>query len=85
MGQRGHLEDAGQDPALPQGLQVVGRMHAEEVGRGLPTSVAVACADAAAAAWVQETFGTDRFRVYTNADLVTAVPIQDTAALPTCP
>jgi glycerol-3-phosphate dehydrogenase (NAD(P)+) len=47
-----------------------GPSHAEEVGLGLPTSVALACADAAAAAWVQETFGTDRFRVYTNADLV---------------
>lgn len=47
-----------------------GPSHAEEVARGLPTSVAVACADAPTATWVQETFGTDRFRVYTNADLV---------------
>jgi len=47
-----------------------GPSHAEEVGRGLPTSVAVACADAAAAAGVQASFGTDKFRVYTNADLI---------------
>ncbi len=47
-----------------------GPSHAEEVARGLPTSVAVACPEAQTAAWVQEIFGTDRFRVYTNADLI---------------
>jgi len=47
-----------------------GPSHAEEVARGLPTSVVLAAADATLAAWAQERFGTDRFRVYTNADCV---------------
>jgi glycerol-3-phosphate dehydrogenase (NAD(P)+) len=46
-----------------------GPSHAEEVVRGLPTSVVVAAAGGLAA-WVQERFGTDRFRVYTNGDVV---------------
>ena len=47
-----------------------GPSHAEEVSRGLPTSVVVASADLDLARWVQERFSTDRFRVYTNLDLV---------------
>jgi len=47
-----------------------GPSHAEEVARGLPTSVVLASPDAALAAWAQERFGTDRFRVYTNADCI---------------
>jgi glycerol-3-phosphate dehydrogenase (NAD(P)+) len=47
-----------------------GPSHAEEVARGLPTSVAVACPDGGVCGWIQDTFATDRFRVYTNADLV---------------
>jgi glycerol-3-phosphate dehydrogenase (NAD(P)+) len=47
-----------------------GPSHAEEVARGLPTSVVVAAADLGLAVWVQQRFGTDRFRVYTNADVV---------------
>lgn len=46
-----------------------GPSHAEEVARGLPTSLVVA-ADGGLASWVQQRFGTDRFRVYTNGDLV---------------
>lgn len=46
-----------------------GPSHAEEVARGLPTSVVVA-ADARLASWVQQRFGTDRFRVYTNNDVI---------------
>jgi glycerol-3-phosphate dehydrogenase (NAD(P)+) len=46
-----------------------GPSHAEEVARAMPTSVVVA-AEGGLAAWVQHRFGTDRFRVYTNADLV---------------
>jgi glycerol-3-phosphate dehydrogenase (NAD(P)+) len=49
---------------------VSGPSHAEEVARGLPTSVVAASPDGNLAAWVQEQFGTDRLRVYTNADLV---------------
>jgi glycerol-3-phosphate dehydrogenase (NAD(P)+) len=47
-----------------------GPSHAEEVARGMPTSVVVAGAEAALTAWVQGLFLTDRFRVYTNQDLV---------------
>ncbi len=46
-----------------------GPSHAEEVARGMPTSVVVA-AEAGLASLVQQRFGTDRFRVYTNGDLV---------------
>ncbi len=56
------------------GLQRVavlsGPSHAEEVSRGLPTTVVVASTDLALARWIQERFGTDRFRVYTNLDIV---------------
>jgi glycerol-3-phosphate dehydrogenase (NAD(P)+) len=47
-----------------------GPSHAEEVSRGLPTSVVVASSDGALAQWVQQRFGTDRFRVYTNSDVI---------------
>ncbi len=47
-----------------------GPSHAEEVAAGLPTSVVVASADSGLAGWVQARFGTDRFRVYTNGDLI---------------
>jgi glycerol-3-phosphate dehydrogenase (NAD(P)+) len=47
-----------------------GPSHAEEVARGMPTSVVVAASDLGLAMWMQQRFGTDRFRVYTNADLV---------------
>ncbi|HEY1187685.1 MAG TPA: NAD(P)H-dependent glycerol-3-phosphate dehydrogenase, partial [Gemmata sp.] len=47
-----------------------GPSHAEEVARGMPTSLVVAAPDGALAGWVQQRFGTDRFRVYTNGDLV---------------
>jgi glycerol-3-phosphate dehydrogenase (NAD(P)+) len=46
-----------------------GPSHAEEVARGMPTSVVVAGADADLATRVQRAFTTDRFRVYTNPDL----------------
>ena len=46
-----------------------GPSHAEEVAAGMPTSVVVAANDGGLAARVQRTFGTDRFRVYTNNDL----------------
>src|SRR5262245_16394475 len=47
-----------------------GPSHAEEVSRGMPTSVVVAGVDAELTTRVQQHFGTDRFRVYTNPDLV---------------
>ncbi len=45
-----------------------GPSHAEEVARGLPTSLVVA-AESELAARVQRHFGTERFRVYTNTDV----------------
>src|SRR5262249_9033400 len=45
-----------------------GPSHAEEVSRGLPTSVVVASADAELARQVQAAFNTDRFRVYASDD-----------------
>lgn len=47
-----------------------GPSHAEEVARGMPTSVVAASPDAELAAWVQRHVGAERLRVYTNADLV---------------
>lgn len=46
-----------------------GPSHAEEVGRFLPTTVAVASDDILLAEHVQDVFITNRFRVYTNPDL----------------
>jgi glycerol-3-phosphate dehydrogenase (NAD(P)+) len=45
-----------------------GPSHAEEVSRGLPTSVTAASTDYELARWVQKHFRGDRFRVYTNLD-----------------
>lgn len=47
-----------------------GPSHAEEVGFALPTSVAVASEDLSVAEYIQDVFMTDRFRVYTNSDVV---------------
>lgn len=47
-----------------------GPSHAEEVSRGMPTSVVVAGGDSSLTTWVQNCFNSDRFRVYTNPDLV---------------
>jgi glycerol-3-phosphate dehydrogenase (NAD(P)+) len=47
-----------------------GPSHAEEVSRGLPTTVVAASIDLELAGWIQRCFSTDRFRVYTNRDLI---------------
>lgn len=47
-----------------------GPSHAEEMVRGLPTSVVVAGADVALNARIQALMNRERFRVYTNQDLV---------------
>jgi len=47
-----------------------GPSHAEEVALGMPTTVAVASGDTGAAEYVQDVFTTDRFRVYTNSDVI---------------
>ena len=56
---------------LDMGRYVVlsGPSHAEEVGRRLPTTVAVASHDLKTAETVQDLFMTDRFRVYTTEDV----------------
>jgi glycerol-3-phosphate dehydrogenase (NAD(P)+) len=47
-----------------------GPSHAEEVSRGLPASLVVASGDADLASTVQHTLRSERFRVYTNPDVV---------------
>ncbi len=47
-----------------------GPSHAEEVSRGLPTSLVAASRDLELARWAQQCFSTDRFRVYTNLDVI---------------
>jgi glycerol-3-phosphate dehydrogenase (NAD(P)+) len=47
-----------------------GPSHAEEVSRGMPTSVVVASEDLDLARWVQQHLSSPRFRVYTNLDVV---------------
>jgi glycerol-3-phosphate dehydrogenase (NAD(P)+) len=54
----------------PPVVVLSGPSHAEEVSRGCPTTVVVAGIDVDLARWIQECFGTERFRVYTNADIV---------------
>lgn len=47
-----------------------GPSHAEEVARGLPTTVVVASESASLATLVQMSFMTDRFRIYTSGDII---------------
>ncbi|MCR5685495.1 MAG: NAD(P)-dependent glycerol-3-phosphate dehydrogenase [Lachnospiraceae bacterium] len=47
-----------------------GPSHAEEVSRGIPTTVVVAASKRATAEYLQDTFMTDRFRVYTTNDII---------------
>jgi glycerol-3-phosphate dehydrogenase (NAD(P)+) len=55
----------------PRPLAVLsGPSHAEEVARHLPTTVVAASTDLAVAKLVQSCFTTERFRTYTNADVV---------------
>lgn len=49
---------------------VSGPSHAEEVARGLPTSLVAAAADSSVAGWLQSRLGSERLRVYTNTDVV---------------
>lgn len=51
-------------------ISLSGPSHAEEVAMRLPASVVAACGDLPLAILVQQRFNTDRFRVYTNTDLV---------------
>jgi glycerol-3-phosphate dehydrogenase (NAD(P)+) len=47
-----------------------GPSHAEEVSRGLPASLVAASIDLNLAKWVQQHFSNERFRIYTNLDVV---------------
>ena len=60
------------DEIIPGAKYVVlsGPSHAEEVGRAMPTTVAVASKDPEVAAYIQDVFMTERFRVYTANDIV---------------
>jgi glycerol-3-phosphate dehydrogenase (NAD(P)+) len=59
---------------LPSGssniLSLIGPSHAEEVSRGIPTSVVAAGTDGEMAAQVQQVFFRPYFRVYTNDDVI---------------
>jgi glycerol-3-phosphate dehydrogenase (NAD(P)+) len=47
-----------------------GPSHAEEVSRGLPATLVAASDDLELARWLQRCFSSERFRVYTNLDMV---------------
>jgi len=54
----------------PRVAVLSGPSHAEEVSRGCPTTVVAASLDVDFARWLQQCLGTERFRVYTNVDVV---------------
>ena len=54
------------DPGM---VALIGPSHAEEVSRGIPTSVVAASGDEGRAREVQQLCSTPRFRVYTNDDV----------------
>ncbi|MEW4567241.1 NAD(P)H-dependent glycerol-3-phosphate dehydrogenase [Tautonia sp. JC769] len=60
------LEELGERPVSI----LSGPSHAEEIARGLPTSVVVAGTDGPLNRLVRDTFNTDRFRVYSNPDAI---------------
>lgn len=62
------LEDVLGNPERIAGLS--GPNHAEEVSRGIPSATVVASRNYATAAFFQELFTTNFFRVYTNDDVV---------------
>lgn len=75
-------EETGIPPARISVL--VGPSHAEEVSRGLPTTVVSASSNRATAETVQETFITPAFRVYTNTDVIgveTGVSLKNVIAI----
>ncbi len=47
-----------------------GPSHAEEVARGVPSAVVIACADHARAVALQQVFNSAEFRVYTSEDVI---------------
>jgi glycerol-3-phosphate dehydrogenase (NAD(P)+) len=59
-------------PGLTEAKVVVvsGPSHAEEVSRGIPTTVVAASKNPALAIKIQQGFSTETFRIYTNSDVV---------------
>ncbi len=59
-------------PGLTEEKIVVlsGPSHAEEVSRGIPTTVVAASKNPALAIKIQQGFSTESFRIYTNADVI---------------
>ncbi|MBR1863451.1 MAG: NAD(P)-dependent glycerol-3-phosphate dehydrogenase [Ruminococcus sp.] len=49
---------------------LTGPSHAEEVARGIPTTVCTACEDREAAYYIQNTLSNNTFRVYVNDDVM---------------
>ena len=49
---------------------LLGPSHAEEVARKLPTTVVIACKNIKLTKEIQDIFITERFRVYTNTDVI---------------
>ncbi len=47
-----------------------GPSHAEEVGHGIPTTIVVGAKEQATAAYLQNIFMNDRFRVYISSDMI---------------
>ena len=61
------------DSVIPKKRGVValsGPTHAEEVSRGIPTTIVAACKDLPLAEETQKIFMTEFFRVYTNDDII---------------
>ena len=49
---------------------LTGPSHAEEIGRGIPTTVVTACNDEEVSFYIQKTLSNDTFRVYVNHDVM---------------
>ena len=51
-------------------ISLIGPSHAEEVGRGIPTTIVVGAKTQKTAEYIQNTFMSDVFRVYTSPDVL---------------
>lgn len=69
LGTLQRLSEVLEESGVEAPVVLTGPSHAEEVSRGVPTSVVATSRDEGRAEAVQELFSTDLFRVYTNADL----------------
>ncbi|MDN5345307.1 MAG: glycerol-3-phosphate dehydrogenase [Clostridia bacterium] len=67
---RKRLSEVLAEEGLAKVAVLSGPSHAEEVGRGLPTTVVVAATGRETAEYVQDIFMDPTFRVYTNPDVI---------------